>query len=385
MDQKNGSRTVICSVVFVDIVEFSQQPVSLQMEAKNILNRLITGAIKDLDSEDHIVLDTGDGAALCFIGAPEEALFAANALLGALLRLRSPREMALRIGINLGSVKLVKDIHGQRNIIGDGINLAQRVMSFAQPNQILVSRSYHDVVSNLSPEYAKLFRYIGVRQDKHVREHVVYEVNLSPAQRSQASSTGDETIVWPVRGYVPKHPPQAEMEEASIAQPTTAAVDSLLDEQWLAELEQELAKDVGPIAKVLVRKFAQKDIPPSDIIAAIEQELGYEPGSSAFSQRIRMPARVMEKPPPAIQIEVDSKEDKSVSSSAWTEQQLRVLEKELTRYLGPVVPILIRKMAKKHTRYAQLCEALVAQIDDQTVRQRILANLLKAEKDSAER
>jgi hypothetical protein len=80
------------------------------------------------------------------------------------------------MGINLGPVKLVKDINGHPNIIGDGINVAQRIMSFARPGQIVVSRSYYDVVSNLASEYAKLFSYEGSRTDKHVREHEIYVV-----------------------------------------------------------------------------------------------------------------------------------------------------------------------------------------------------------------
>ena len=62
------------------------------------------------------------------------------------------------------------------NIIGDGINVAQRVMSFARPGQLLVSRSFYEVVSCLSRDYAKLFHHEGSRTDKHVREHEVYAV-----------------------------------------------------------------------------------------------------------------------------------------------------------------------------------------------------------------
>jgi hypothetical protein len=102
------------------------------------------------------------------------------------------------LGINLGPVKLVQDINGQRNLIGDGINVAQRVMSFAKPGQVLVSRSYFEVISRLSQEYAKLFHYEGSRADKHVREHQVYSVSpeekdkvstsASPGQRREGSS-----------------------------------------------------------------------------------------------------------------------------------------------------------------------------------------------------
>jgi hypothetical protein len=62
------------------------------------------------------------------------------------------------------------------NIIGDGINVAQRVMSFADPGQLLVSRSFYEVVSCLSRDYMNLFRHEGSRTDKHVREHEVYSV-----------------------------------------------------------------------------------------------------------------------------------------------------------------------------------------------------------------
>jgi hypothetical protein len=71
---------------------------------------------------------------------------------------------------------VVIDINGMPNIIGDGINVAQRVMSFAEPNQILVSRSYYEVTSRLTDEITNMFAYSGVKQDKHVREHEVYVI-----------------------------------------------------------------------------------------------------------------------------------------------------------------------------------------------------------------
>jgi class 3 adenylate cyclase len=84
--------------------------------------------------------------------------------------------LPVRLGVNLGPVRLVKDLNGQMNIIGDGINVAQRVMSFADPGQLLVSRSFYEVVSCLSRDYMNLFRHEGSRTDKHVREHEVYSV-----------------------------------------------------------------------------------------------------------------------------------------------------------------------------------------------------------------
>ena len=101
----------------------------------------------------------------------------------------------MRIGINLGPVKLVKDINGHPNIIGDGINVAQRIMSFARPGQIVVSRSYYDVVSNLASEYAKLFTYEGSRTDKHVREHEIYVVGHNEGALKKAKDSMKDRAV----------------------------------------------------------------------------------------------------------------------------------------------------------------------------------------------
>jgi hypothetical protein len=120
-------------------------------------------------------------------------LFVAAALRDAIPLPEDPGHLPVRIGINLGPVRLVKDINGQLNIIGDGINVAQRVMSFSSPGQILASRSYYEVVSRLSEDYAPLFSYEGSRTDKHVREHEVYGVgapgpNLRPIPAPAATA-----------------------------------------------------------------------------------------------------------------------------------------------------------------------------------------------------
>jgi class 3 adenylate cyclase len=167
---ESSSRTLVCSVLFLDIVEYSKKPVAEQLELKQAFNRSLATALEQVPQRDRIILDTGDGAAVTFMGDPEDALFAALAVRN------MAEEVPVRLGVNLGPVRLVKDLNGQMNIIGDGINVAQRVMSFARPGQLLVSRSFYEVVSCLSRDYLNLFRHEGARTDKHVREHEVYSV-----------------------------------------------------------------------------------------------------------------------------------------------------------------------------------------------------------------
>ena len=176
--EQRGNKTIMCSVLFLDIVEYSKKPVSGQIALKEGFNAFLSAAIRNVPANDRIILDTGDGAAISFMGDVEDALKAALILREKLLTegMHMDPPLLVRMGINLGPVRLVKDINGQPNIVGDGINVAQRIMAFANSGQILVSRSYYEAVSRLSQEYVGMFDYQGSRTDKHVREHEVFAI-----------------------------------------------------------------------------------------------------------------------------------------------------------------------------------------------------------------
>ena len=185
-------KTIMCSVLFLDIAEYSKKSVSGQISLKERFNAYLSVAIRDVPIDDRIILDTGDGAALSFLGDVGDALQVALSMRESLregLHMEPP--LLVRMGINLGPVRLVRDINGQPNIVGDGINVSQRVMGFADPGQILVSRTYYDAVSRLSPEYAGMFHYQGSRTDKHVREHEIYAIGYPGEFTSTLTLSGD--------------------------------------------------------------------------------------------------------------------------------------------------------------------------------------------------
>src|SRR5579862_7598627 len=191
-DVNRMERTWLCSVLFMDIAKYSSQSVELQMKWKNRFNSYLAEAIRDVPESERVILDTGDGAAICFLGAPEAAMFGALQLCRSFVLDEREQQPGLRvrIGINLGPVKLVKDINGALNAIGDGINAGQRIMSFASENQILVSQSFFEVVSRLSDDYKRMFKLKGVETDKHVREHTVYNLLPPGSVKSLANAAG---------------------------------------------------------------------------------------------------------------------------------------------------------------------------------------------------
>jgi class 3 adenylate cyclase len=194
---------VLGTIMFLDLVSYSTYSVDQQVVIKSLFNELITKAIGGVKESSRIMIDTGDGAAICFLGDPEEALQSAL-LLRDLLVQKYGRKLSLRVGLHLGPIRMVFDINNRVNVVGDGINVAQRIMDFARPNQVVVSRAYYDVISRITDSAASLFDYLGPHMDKHLRSHEIYAVldpNAAPPRpwhrATRSSSTRPRLPRWP--------------------------------------------------------------------------------------------------------------------------------------------------------------------------------------------
>ena len=367
---EQGKKTVICSVVFVDIVDYSKKTVAKQVALKGWFNDLLVQALQNISVTDRIILDSGDGAALCFLGDPEEALFAANNLRVALNQIGYP-ELALRIGINLGPVKIVRDMNGQPNVLGDAINVAQRVMSFSQPNQILVSRSYYEVVSRLADEYVKLFRHMGKHKDKHVREHEVYEVCLTSTamgvplslQKQYAADVESEEVI---------------PAEVIPAQTVKQAPATSFDPQTLAQLDASLSQYLGPLAKLMVRKAAQKTSNLEELCGMLAESIPVGQHKTAFLSDIANLRPV----PSSAHKDTSASEpgepmvargiDEESKTREWDPATLALSEQRLAQFLGPLAKILVKKTAKNAASLEELYRVLSKNIESEKDREAFL-------------
>jgi class 3 adenylate cyclase len=333
-------RTFICSVVFVDIVEYSKKTVAKQVAQRGWFNGMLAEALQGISQEDRIVIDAGDGAAICLLGDPEEAVFITNALRVAIAEHAYP-EFALRMGINLGPVKMAKDIHGQPNIIGDGINVAQRVMSFAQPNQILVSRSYYDIVSRISDEYERLFRYQGEHKDKHVRSHQVYEVMVrGPGEASSA-------------------PPTVELAPAP--RPADGLDGALVD-----ALGIRLTNYLGPIAPLLAKKTARRARSVTELIGLLADCVPVPAQREQFMLEARksLPAAAREEPPAPAEQRPEQRAPVEAPPASVDEAALASVERALARHIGPMAAVIVKRAARGARGRRELVAALAASIED---------------------
>ena len=293
---ESSGRTLICCVLFLDIADYSKTSVSEQHELKQGFNLVLAKALEAVATRDRVVLDTGDGAAVAFLGDPEDALFVA-------LAIRDHINVPIRMGINLGPIRLVRDINEQVNIIGDGINVAQRVMSFSEPGQLLVSRSFYEVASRLSNDYANLFTHEGSRADKHVREHEVYSVitdfrgergtvqneTSKPAQRDGALRAID-LLSTHAKSKVHDENQPAQIFDAG-ANLIVSGYSKARVEEALSKLAEAGARIISPITKVGNKWMASCEHPQASISACkvavvVDKQIVTGPTREAVSAKV---------------------------------------------------------------------------------------------------
>jgi adenylate cyclase len=114
------------------------------------------------------VFNTAGDAILAEFSSAVEAVRCATDIQSALRtrndQLPPSRQVRFRIGINLGDVML----HGQ-DLLGDGVNVAARLQTAAEPGGICISGSVHDQISN---KLSLAFQPLGEMNFKNIQQPV---------------------------------------------------------------------------------------------------------------------------------------------------------------------------------------------------------------------
>ena len=347
-----SKRNLLGTILFLDLVGYSVKSVDDQVRLKRLFNELIGKALRGVPEESRIAIDTGDGAAICFMGDPEEALHSAL-LLRDLLGQRYGSQLSARIGLHMGPVRIISDINDRMNVIGDGINVAQRVMDFAQPNQVLVSRAYYDVISRITDDTAAMFEYLGQYEDKHGRLHEVYSVDSG--HRNTTRREGPST------GYTQTVP--------------AAAADEALSDDEVQDIEADLARHIGPLAKVLIRKarpLARSGRQLREALAPSIQEpksrehfLAGEPTQPPSSQSMPLLSKPLSAPMSRPR-SVTQPRSNTVPRAALeiTPEELAALELALAKAIGPMGKMLVKKEAGRARDLKGFVHALAETVDN---------------------
>ena len=314
------NRTWLCCVAFLDVVGFTKHHMQAQMAIKAHLDAQIQRLLISHSKDDYILLDRGDGAAVCFLVEPETALYFALDLRDA-VRAQTDSSVfyEVRVGINLGPIKIVLDVNGDKTTLGEGINCAARIMDFAGAGQIFVSRSFYEVIGCLSQEYAALFSYLGKRADKHVREFDVYEV--APARTDK---TG-----------------HSEAQTGATARSDSARLDPLALQSRVTSLTDE----IGPMARILVQRAALR----CDTLEELDRLLA--------SPDIRV---------------IPERDNEPLSNAGFDPAVLERAERLLGEVVGPIAGLLVRQAAGRAGDNERLAALLANEFDDDSEKKAFL-------------
>ncbi len=206
MESEDQSRTYeTASVLFMDIVGYSPEPIDRQADLLRDLQKLV-GECKEFQraqsKNDLISLPTGDGMALVFL---RDTLAPVRCALEVAGLLKDHPRIRLRMGIHSGQVTRHLDINGKQNVVGDGINLAQRVMDCGDAGHILISQAIADVMNRVSEWQGSLLD-LGIRAVKHGEKLHIYSLSKdgagNPALPAKLGRQRAWRPAWVVLGVV---------------------------------------------------------------------------------------------------------------------------------------------------------------------------------------
>ncbi len=155
------------------------------------------------------------------------------------------------------------------------------------------------------------------------------------------------------------------------------------DAGTLARIEADLARHIGPLAKVLVRRAARETTDPGTLRERLAQHLGSADEQTRFlgaadaRERSLTATRVIAEPPSGRAEATATRPLAEASADAlpWDDALLERSVTLLTRRIGPIAKVMVRRAAQRSATRGDFFAALAAMAADSTDPQSLLADL----------
>lgn len=169
-----GNRT-LATVLFTDCVGFSARMSMNEEHTLDLIRRDLKMMTKICETfEGRVLKSTGDGLLMCFSSAVKavECAIAIQQAIAELIRTLPPSDALMhRIGIHLADMYITPT-----DVMGNGVNIAARLQTEADPGGICISQTVYDVAKH---GLQLMTEYLGPRELKNIREVVpAYRVVL---------------------------------------------------------------------------------------------------------------------------------------------------------------------------------------------------------------
>ena len=212
---------------------------------------------------------------------------------------------------------------------------------------------------------------------KHV---ITKSVAFDPAQRYAAAAAFSKAVAdaLPVVAGEPRDRSAATSDAkvqtvAGAAQ--TVSPDAAFTAEVLHEIERDLATYIGPMASIALKRAARQSRDLLGLYEVLGRQVSDPKDRSEFLTRGRQRAaaglgRTRPARQPASTQTTEPRPDQSVRSP--TPASIVAIEADLTRYIGPIARILVKRELQKFESLAKLCLVLAAHIPDERQRRAFL-------------
>lgn len=362
-----GQRT-LAAIVFSDGVNFSGRMSRDEEHTLRLMQRDIALMTRLCEQfEGRVLKSTGDGLLMYFTSAVQAvacALEIQESIATAAADLPASDVLQHRIGIHLGDVFV-----SATDVMGDGVNIAARLQSEAEPGGICLSQIVYDVVKK---RLAFKATYLGPRELKHIQEAVpIYQIVLAAHTKAIDPSQMPQTVSSLTADL--EHSPQSRAQNG-------LASEGFATDAFKQALEQLLTKEIGPIASVMVAQALKQT---RSIQALVDQLVIHLPEDKRQSFQAAV-SRLLPQSSSAAKQQPDVEEEPCVASpstptaTAIDPAFAKRCEHELAKVIGPIAGLMVRRTLSQEPALSrtQLVESLATHVPNATASEAFRRELL---------
>jgi len=190
------------------------------------------------------------------------------------------RKLEFRIGVNLGDV-----IEDRGDIYGDGVNIAARLESLAEPGGVCISGTVHDAIGK---KLANVYEYMGEQQVKNIEQPVrAYRVVIGSPAGEHSSQSRQPSLELPDRPSI-------------AVLPFTNMSGDPEQEYFIDGIVEDIITDLSKIDGLFVIArnstftYKGKSVNVRDVCAELGVRYALEGGVRRAANRVRITAQLID-------------------------------------------------------------------------------------------
>jgi serine/threonine protein kinase len=229
-------------------------------------------------------------------------------------------------------------------------------------------KSITEIISFMEKRGPEDIRALNPAVPEAMKRVIAKSVAFDPAERYADAAAFSKAVADAMPGL-----PGEPQLTANVAQTTSR--ESSFSADLLREAERDLATFIGPMASIAVRRAVRNASDLLELYELLGRQVADPKDRAEFLARGRQRAaaglgrpRPPPAPPPARTIERSSASPVKSPNPA----SIMAIESDLTRYIGPIARILVKRELGKFESLAKLCLVLATHIPDERERRAFL-------------